>query len=402
MLPRDTASPAEALAWIQAGEPFDVAILDMQMPDMDGVTLANQIHHHNPRLPLLMLTSLGRREVRDDLQNFAAFLSKPVKPSQLFNALVAVFSGLPLPVRSGERQMSSEFDPQMGQHNPLHILLAEDHPTNQKLALRLLERLGYRADVAANGLEVLDAIDRQRYDVVLMDMQMPEMDGLEATRRIRVAEQATDRPTVYIVAMTANAMQGDRDLCLAAGMNDYVSKPIRVEALVRALSNVRSQADGAGSRGEDVVRRVRSEERGATEGARENAGDTVSQGRSEGSGASEPVIDRAKLNDLLQMTGGERAFLAEMIDSFLETTPDLLAQLSRSLKQGDAAAFRLAAHTLKSGSADFGAISLSRLCARLEDMGKEGTLEGAADLVVQVEAIYNRVKPALEAVRDQP
>jgi CheY-like chemotaxis protein len=132
-------------------------------------------------------------------------------------------------------------DPGMAKRHPLRILLAEDNAVNQKLALRLLQQMGYRADLASNGVEAIECVERQAYDLVLMDVQMPEMDGLEATRRIAATWPAGRRPR--IVAMTANAMQGDREACLAAGMDDYITKPIRVDALVEALNNVRSRED---------------------------------------------------------------------------------------------------------------------------------------------------------------
>src|SRR5262249_32768381 len=154
---------------------------------------------------------------------------KPIKPSQLYDALAGVLAGQPIHVEPRAR-LALELDPDMSRRHPLRILLAEDNVVNQKLALRLLEQMGYVADVAANGLEVIEALDRQGYDVVLMDVQMPEMDGFEASREITSRWPRDERPR--IVAMTANAMQGDRELCLAAGMDDYVSKPIRVDELI--------------------------------------------------------------------------------------------------------------------------------------------------------------------------
>jgi CheY-like chemotaxis protein len=187
-----------------------------------------------------MLSSLGQGEVEAEEIGFAAFLIKPVKSSQLYDALVGIFAQ----VEEEERDVAtkvepSPFDAHMGERLPLRILLAEDNAVNQKLALRLLERLGYRADVAANGLEVIEALRRQPYDVVLMDVQMPEMDGLEATRAICREWQRPHRP--HIVAMTAGAMKEDREVCLAAGMDDYVSKPIRVEELTDALGKCRDR-----------------------------------------------------------------------------------------------------------------------------------------------------------------
>ncbi|MEW5958368.1 MAG: response regulator, partial [Chloroflexota bacterium] len=405
MTSRATASPNEALAWVRQGEPFDAVILDMQMPEMDGLSLAIEIQKERDAraLPLIMLTSLGGREARREADwasvEFAAFLTKPIKPSQLFNVFVGIFSEQPRRILPPPTTAKPLFDAHMGQRHPLHILLAEDHPTNQKLALRLLGRLGYRADVAANGHEVLAALERQHYDVVLMDMQMPEMDGLETTRWIRRQEAESGEARLWIVAMTANAMQGDRELCLAAGMNDYVSKPIRVEALVEALGKARPHE----REGEAALQQAQDAEPGSS-----GAGETsppyappigLSLGTKPAPGP-DAILDTAILDQLLEMTGGDPQFLAEMIDSYLETTPPLLEKLKQSLAAGDAAAFRMAAHTLKSGSTDFGALTLAGLCARLEEMGKAGVLEDAAPLVTQAEAAYEQVKVALAAIRE--
>ncbi len=232
-----TESPHEALQWINDGQTFDIAILDMQMPEMDGLTLAAAIQkkYDAETLPIVMLTSLGRREVGDSEVKFAAYLNKPLKPSQLFDVLQDIVADKPERKTKKQRSSSTEnlVDANMGKNLPLRILLAEDNATNQKLALRLLARMGYEADLAKDGREALGAVSRQTYDVVLMDVQMPEMDGLEVTREIVKRWSAKDRP--HIIAMTANAMEGDREKCLAAGMNDYISKPIRPVALVEAL-----------------------------------------------------------------------------------------------------------------------------------------------------------------------
>ncbi len=235
MLPTACLSGQEALAQVQAGIPFDVAILDMQMPEMDGVMLAGQMRTlpAAASLPLIMFTSLGRREMDTQGVEFAALLHKPIKPSQLYNALLGLFAGQEQIQPRFRATDATQFDAGLGQRLPLHVLLAEDNTVNQKLALRLLERMGYRADVVANGLEVLEALQRQRYDVIFMDVQMPEMDGLEASRAIHQIWPAEQRPR--IIAMTANAMQGDREECLAAGMDDYLTKPIQVQALQQAL-----------------------------------------------------------------------------------------------------------------------------------------------------------------------
>jgi CheY-like chemotaxis protein len=181
---------------------------------------------------VILLSSLGRREAAAGQIAPIAYLTKPLKPSQLLDALLEVcVAPAPAPVDSSP--LAAGYDSHMAERAPLHILVAEDNAVNQRLTLRLLAQLGYRADVAGNGLEVLEALERQRYDVVLMDVQMPELDGLEASRRIRARWPEAKRPR--IVAITASAMPGDREACLAAGMNDYISKPIRVEELVAAL-----------------------------------------------------------------------------------------------------------------------------------------------------------------------
>ncbi|MBB3177531.1 response regulator [Variovorax sp. Sphag1AA] len=236
MRPRDTESPAEALQWLDAGERYDLAILDMHMPEMDGVDLAQRIRVNHAALPLVLFSSLGRREAGDTGSLFNAYLSKPIHQSQLFDTLVNLLAH-EAPVRPVvSASPRPQIDASMGERHPLRILLAEDNVVNQKLALRLLQQMGYRADLASNGIEAVESVQRQVYDVVLMDVQMPELDGLDATRRICSLLGPGQRP--HIIAMTANAMQGDQEACLAAGMDDYVTKPIRVERLVEALSNV--------------------------------------------------------------------------------------------------------------------------------------------------------------------
>ncbi len=225
----DSEDPARALAMLASGR-YDLVIVDMHMPGMDGSELAARIRAAGQAMPLVLFSSLGRREEADSL--FAATLAKPLRQSQLFDTLVTLLTNDAAP-KAAAPAAAPKIDATLGARHPLRILLAEDNVVNQKLALRLLQQMGYRADLASNGVEAIESIARQPYDVVLMDVQMPEMDGLEATRRITARWPSGSRPR--IVAMTANAMQGDREACLAAGMDDYVVKPIRVEALVEAL-----------------------------------------------------------------------------------------------------------------------------------------------------------------------
>ena len=237
---RAAASGAEALEWMKDGESFDAAVLDMQMPEMDGTMLAREITRLSgpPPPPLVLLSSLGQRDLAGDQSLFAAYLTKPAKPALLFDTLAALFQNIPPTSTVSMAPFVSGAEPTHGER----VLLAEDNAVNQKVAVLMLRKLGYRADVAANGLEVITALRRQAYDIILMDLQMPEMDGLEATRVIRAGwSGAPAQP--WVVALTANAMQGDRELCLAAGMDDYVTKPLKLEELTAALT--RAQAGRA-------------------------------------------------------------------------------------------------------------------------------------------------------------
>jgi CheY-like chemotaxis protein len=242
MTARETGIPSEALGWVQTGETFDLALLDLVMPELDGLALAEAIHTARPAdgPRIVLISSFGLHDQKQS--GIDAYLTKPVKPSALHDTLATVLAGQDsLAPRRQRPPEGREIDPELGSRHPLRILLAEDNPVNQKLALRLLSRMGYAAEVAGNGLEAIANVANGAYDVVLMDVQMPEMDGLEATRQIR--SRWPDSP-LRIVAMTANAMAEDREACLAAGMDDYVSKPIRVEALAAAL--VRASEAGSG------------------------------------------------------------------------------------------------------------------------------------------------------------
>jgi CheY-like chemotaxis protein len=243
MVVQEAAGPAEALRLIRRGDPFDVAILDVMMPDMDGVRLGLEIREHRDAasLPLVIFSSLGRREVHAGELEIAAYLMKPLKPSHLFEALSAIFATqsatAPEPSPQSEPRPATPAAPG-GQATSLRVLLAEDNAVNQKLAIRLLERMGIGPTVVGNGIEAVAAAESGNFDLILMDVQMPEMDGLEATRLICQRMPRNRRPR--IIAMTANAMQGDRELCLQAGMDDYVSKPIRVEELQQAIEHSRA------------------------------------------------------------------------------------------------------------------------------------------------------------------
>jgi CheY-like chemotaxis protein len=351
MEPVAAEGPLEALVLIDGGQEFDVAVLDQMMPEMDGLTLAREIRRRRDEreLPLVLLTSLGRLQEVRAAGEFAAQLVKPLKASQLYNALLSVLA------ERGQAPATVAAAVQDGgpARSSLRILLAEDNSLNQKVALALLDRLGYRADVVWNGFEVLEALERHPYDVVRMDVQMPELDGLDASRRIRERWPQATRPR--IIAMTANAMLEDREACFAAGMDDYVAKPIRPEALAEALGHARLRAG---------------------EGLKLEAG---------------------ALESLRELGGNE--FLAEVVDTFRLDAPGLLVTLRRSLEQSDADELRRAAHTLKSNGATLSAVGFAELCGELEEHARNRDLKVAPELTERIEAEYTRLEEALAALR---
>lgn len=247
MIPIPVNSGMEALNFLQDKPDFDLMILDMQMPEMDGLTLARQIRQipQYQKTFLILLTSMGQiqdKSLQEEVW-LSACLTKPIKQSQLFNTLNWILQEDDRDVtfkKINENTQSQKisFDSSLATQLPLKILVAEDNTVNQKLIAHLLKRLGYRADIVGNGLEAIASLERQFYDVILMDVQMPEMDGFEATREICQRWTREERPR--IIALTANAMEGDRESCLTVGMNDYISKPIKIDALVEVLQNSRS------------------------------------------------------------------------------------------------------------------------------------------------------------------
>ena len=222
MVPLVVSKTQDALDWIRRGDPFDVAILDRDMQDMDGLTLADEIRRYNKTLPLVILTSIGQH-----LPPNHAYLTKPITPSQLHRILTNIIS-----MQLAQKSEQTKAAEKKIQISSLRILLAEDNVTSQKVALQMLKRMGYKADVVANGIEALQALERQPYDLVLMDLRMPEMNGLQATRIIR---QRWPDNGPKIVAVTAYALQGDQEKCIEAGMDGYISKPIKMNELAEVL-----------------------------------------------------------------------------------------------------------------------------------------------------------------------
>jgi len=331
------SGPAALTALREGGRNLDCAILDMHMPEMDGLMLASAIHKEPgfQNLPLIMLTSLGQREQSEEMRHFRAFLTKPLKPSRLFNTLLAVFSP-----EEDSSQTLSRITLVNEIPSGLRVLLADDNIINQKVALMSLQKLGIRADAVANGLEVIEAIRNHPYDLILMDVQMPELDGLAATRQIR---KMNVRQQPYIIAATANATIEDREECLAAGMNAYMSKPYRLRDLHRCML--------------DYLQTKPTSNPGTVPPAPKS-----SHAR---------IFSSSALEQLNVMFNDDQA----EIDSFFDgSLPDLARQMNdvAEARNVDAHGLRSAAHSLKGGSGALASHELQQCAATLESRARDG------------------------------
>ncbi len=347
------------------GNPFDIAILDIQMPEMDGETLGRNIKA-DPDLKgttLVMLSSMGERgdAQRAKEIGFAAYLTKPVKRSQLYDCLKTV-TGVQTGVQaepSGStvtRHTISE-----DKKRNIRILLAEDNITNQKVALGILKNLGYHADAVASGKEAVKAVETLPYDLVFMDVQMPEMDGLEATRKIRKRERSERIP---IVAMTAHAMAEHRQQCLEAGMDDYVSKPVNPQQLVEVIERQLSRSAEPAASGACV----------------------------EAQSVEEEAFDRSAL---LERLGGDEELLDEITDVFLEDIPAQLEQLRQGLSDNDATLVQGQGHRIKGASANLQAEAMREVAYEIEIAGRDGKLDSALPLVAKLEQEFENFRFAL-------
>ena len=385
MFPVPVTSGAEALEWLKRGEMFDVGIVDMQTPGTNGMALVTEIrtHYSSQALPLVMVTSLRWQAQPTPVEGLdvTALLVKPVKLAQLHDVLLNIFVDAPGLDKFGSAAV--QIDRDLGRRHPLRILLAEDNGVNQKVALRILERMSYRADAVANGAEVLDALARQPYDVVLMDVRMPEMDGLEATQLIRSRRPQSRQP--YIIAVTADAALGGREEYLVAGMDDYISKPIRAQDLARALSQCKRTVDNQKQKTRQDTEPVGLPIMSVTAAPLNNV-----------------VVDLSVLRKLdVDMGDVGPDVITELIDIFIADLPDQTAALQQAITTNNSETLTRIAHTLKSSSAMLGAKSLSALCYELEQMGEHNQLSQAAQKMPQFMAESRQVKEALLAASSQ-
>ena len=358
--PRAVSGPGAAIRCLEEGERFDIAILDMQMPEMDGVELAAAIRKRWPQmsLPTVLLTSLGHIRKASDGGRIAATLTKPVKPAALLETLRSVLSGACAKNAALEHATPGKVE----KSKALRILLAEDNLTNQKVAKLMLKRLGYAADVALNGREAVDLVAANGYDVVLMDVQMPVLDGIEATAEIRRRwPDAAARPR--IVAMTANAMVGDRERCLAAGMDDYVAKPIRSEHLKGAIERA------AASRAVEL----------SAPGEQEPKPDSAPKGLEAKPGPRS--FDPSVMQQMLPEDPVEAAELARQlgVSFFKEDAPARFERIVGAIGKGDTQTAASEAHSLKGASGTLGFTLLFAVCSGIEHAAKAGNVATAAE-----------------------
>jgi PAS domain S-box-containing protein len=359
MIPRSASKSEDALKWLKENDPFDIALLDMLMPDMDGLELAKRIRKMRTKdeLPIIMLSSAGLSEMdkEESRELFSALVSKPIKQSQLYNIIV----NNTLKIDKVEKEVEKAKDKSvvlrknLSIEYPMKILVAEDNIINQKLILKILSQLGYQADVAGNGIEVIETLKRQRYDLVFMDVQMPEMDGIEATKHINLNWKYDEKPT--IVAMTANVMHGDKDKCINAGMDDYLSKPILIEEIQKIIIKWADFAKGKKS----VTRR--------------NIKTSL-------------MLDSDIIYGLKELD--EDNNFKEVINLYLEIAPALIEEIKNSFKKSDISNVKKSAYSLKRASLNLGANRLAEVCVKVESCNGNTNIEELSQLIDRLEDIY--------------
>lgn len=366
MLPTVSSIAEEVLFWLDSGNTFDVAILDSSLSKIDSLELASKIRqfYEAEDLPLILLIPLGAKEVIKQAKLFSFFLNKPIRTAQLYDSLVGIFDP-----QARKTYTTAGITPDMPPGRPmLKILLAEDNVVNQKVALNMLKRLGYRADIVANGYEVLDALERQNYDVVLMDVQMPDMDGIEATLQIKKDFKGKTCPR--IIAMTASSMQGDKEKCLASGMDDFISKPVDIKELLSALKKCYTKEPNFLQDKSAQIKNFEDEE-------------------------MLPSLNLKAIEALKELQSfqeeGEPNLIVELVDLFLEDTPKKLSSLKESLIEESPKQLERTAHALKSSTANLGASQMMNYCQELEKIGKENSTKGAGEILEKLEKEFQKV-----------
>lgn len=375
LIPHAVATVAEAMAHIQA-HPVDLIVLDLQLPERDALGLAREMRQLSSgrSAALAFLSSSPLRHDDPRLADFEprAVIQKPIRVSQLMKALHRmVHPEEAATVVSAD----SAFDPRLASRLPMRILLADDHVFNQTVGSRMLEGFGYRCELAANGFEVLQAMERQPFDLVFLDVQMPGMDGYETARRIRQRWNDPERPR--LIAMTANALSGDREKCLEAGMDDYISKPVEIADLQKALERSGDVQDPTGPKP------PRAGNAPAEEPAQVSPADP---------GVNRDPIDWTRLE---QLTRGDVQMFRKFVELYLQQTSAQINQLQSALKAGDADAIYRLSHGCKGASATCGLNAMSRWMGDLEKASRAGDLAEAPRLLAEAEAAFTLVRSQL-------
>jgi len=407
LIPEVVTTDYQALERLrQEASDFDVVILDIHKTRMEGLDLATEIRSfpQNDHLPLILIISLRLwyEASRSEELVFAASITRPVKPAPLYESLFSLFTDQP--VRVKQPASRGGFDADLGRRHPLRILLAEDTFANQKMFQYSLESMGYGVDIVKNGLEVLDAVEHTLYDVVLMDVQMPEMDGIDATQHIRSKQLEENQP--WIIALTAHAMEGDRERCLAAGMDDYVSKPVHVEELAEALLRVPpSKTLVPEELPVETPPKDQAEEDKATSGPERTITEIAEYVPSAGMLQQQtiveqhppaPPLDAERSHHFLStIKKGGVELARDFINTFLTDMSERLTTIQTAQAEEALPKMQQAAHSLKSLSGQVGAVILSKMSEQLELKGIDNTLEGTQELVHRVTVEYQRVEAAL-------
>jgi len=357
---------------VEEKDPFSIAILDMQMPGMDGETLGRKIKGEKEicDTTLIMMTSMGMRGDAATAEEigFTAYMTKPVKKSHLYDCLVTIYNE-----QGGDSSKiissATEVPTVVQSMASGRLLVAEDNATNQKVARKILEKLGYTVDIAENGEEAVAALTGTAYDLVLMDCQMPVMDGYEAAREIRNHDSAVLNHNVPVIAMTANAMQGDREACIEAGMDDYIAKPIDPAALAEIVEKWLMRAEG--------------DDEGAGQAVTGEAPTEQSEER------------RFDMTILINRMMGDEEMAREILDGFMEDMPDQIAALKEALEAGDSPLAERLAHTIKGASANVGAEELRNAALQMEEAAKESDMERCATLLPAIEREFENLKKSI-------
>ena len=398
MIPVEAQDSAQALAAVNATPRVDAAIVDRQLPGLTGAALAAELRQQPgcSLMPMVFLNFVGAAMDSTEALPVSACLNKPLKPAQLQAALLQLQSGTKSAPQA-RQPVTSRLDATMSSRLPLRILLTDDNAINQKVALRLLLQLGYKADTASTGLEAVRALEQKPYDVILMDVQMPEMDGLEATRHIRQrqresAPEAHFQRSIVIIAMTANAMQGDREKCVAAGMDDYLPKPVRPEALQAMLE-------------QHAARLLKSAGPSATTEAIPSAADTPAA-RSitpiltvlPAPAGLPPVVEQppVDMDRLNEFAGGNLENFNELVGLYIKQTTEQLEKVRAAISEGNAESASRVAHSCAGASATCGMDAIVPLLREVEYLTQEGKLSGAAALLPAIDHEFDRLMRYLE------